>query len=188
MTFYHVTRSENNLREDIELRRTGNVISSPTAVSPSTGEQIDLDPGYYEDNRFSNHGMTYASPISSNNMTATDDRGRRYSRSEVLAEQVFEMVRLKEFSDRPSRFKAFFGTETLEEARQFNQEYRNGEGEIWKVDSEDSFKADMKLIAGPNLIANAGNAQVYWSGETYRENLFWEVLMEYPIRVIEMVD
>jgi len=61
-----------------------------------------------------------------------------------LYEWVFELVRMADFPDRPSRFQSFFGFETREEAAAFQS---GTDAQIIEVEYDDGFTADMDLLS-----------------------------------------
>lgn len=100
-------------------------------------------------------------------------------------EAFFELVRQAQFPDRTSRFQCYFGCESLEDAETFARDY--GDGDIWKVECEDHFRADMTLLKSFPFWLAAERAHLYWQAETNQADPFWEVLMDPPIRVLERV-
>ncbi len=103
-------------------------------------------------------------------------------------ESTFELVRLWRFPDKPSRFISFYGCETFEEAQTFKQNYRGGNGFIFKVSAESYFKADMSLLmTGASVITNYFFEEKYWKGESGK-NPFWEVLMRGPVTILSKVE
>lgn len=133
----------------------------------------------------SNHGIQY---LCGRFPYRQDSSGVHWLPDMTAIESTFELVRLWKFSDKPSRFTSFYGCETIEEAKSFNQKYRGNKGFIFKVFSDSYFKADMSLLmTGASVIANYSFAEKYWKGES-GINPFWEILMPGPIKILEHIN
>jgi len=108
--------------------------------------------------------------------------------SSELIEYLFEYVRKSYYPQRPSRFKSIFAFDNFEEAKNFRNGYNNSIGNIWEVEANNFFKADMNLLRlGNSLLEADYNANLYWKGETI-ENPVWEYLLVPPVKVIRKVD
>lgn len=104
---------------------------------------------------------------------------------EPFLEMVLEIVRVAWFADKPSRFSSVFAWQTLDEAKAFRDKY-NG-GDIYMVDADPGFQADMKLVAlGGTNIAALWLARQYWRGEASATPA-WETLLRPPVVVGEKV-
>ncbi|MGN6180429.1 MAG: hypothetical protein ACTHNW_14680, partial [Mucilaginibacter sp.] len=103
-------------------------------------------------------------------------------------ETYFELIRRLSFPKLPSRFISLFGVDDIETARAFNQNFRNSSGFIYKVEASHYLRVDMNWLnlgstyVGINLLANK-----YWQGEASPKP-FWEVLMQFPVLVIERME
>lgn len=136
-------------------------------------------------NGISNHGLMY---LSTQLPFYTDGNGRSWVHNTGHTESLFELVRQLKFPDRPSRFTSFFGCETVDEAKKFNEKYREGKGVIHKVSTQSYFKADMSLLLnGGSIIGGYKFAEMYWKGEA-GSNPFWEILMSGPVKILECID
>lgn len=81
-----------------------------------------------------------------------------------MIEAVFEMVRMAEFSYRPSRMQSMFGWLSLEHARDYQRQ--ENRGAIFEISADDAFIADQKLLLLGASVAGAYElARKYWSGE-----------------------
>ena len=108
--------------------------------------------------------------------------------SSQLIEYLFEYVRKGYYSQRPSRFQSVFAFDNIEKAKFFQDKYCNSQGNIWEIESEESFKVDMNLLTLGNSLLEADYcAHLYWKGET-TGNPFWEYLLVPPVKVIRKVD
>lgn len=115
------------------------------------------------------------------------------SHLQAIREQAFELVRLAQFPQRPSRTRCLWVSETEDEARSWLKELKN---------SEDSFQIlKLEVAEGANLhTASDGHilqaydsdhhltqsAQAYWRGEATEEGLT-EILLEGSARVLDVV-
>ena len=102
-------------------------------------------------------------------------------------ELLFEYVRRANFPDRPSRFQAVFGTEDIEHAKEFRKRFGKSEDNIWKIESNNYFRADMSFLTlNDTLLVYSYFANRYWSGESSDIPL-WEVLLSPPIKILKKV-
>ena len=130
----------------------------------------------------SSHGRTYivSEIFNYDHCTVT--------RSVNIIEYLFEYVRKSYYSQRPSRFQSVFAFDNIEKAKFFQDKYRNSQGNIWEIESEESFKVDMNLLTlGNSLLEADYYAHLYWKGET-TGNPFWEYLLVPPVKVIRKVE
>lgn len=110
----------------------------------------------------------------------------------MLREQTFELIRLKHFSEKPSRFNSAFVFETLEQARNFKANENRIFDLIYKVELTDPGKplhlGCMRLIQLPtngNILPQLEkNAKLYWRGNTIEQP---EILTESNIRILEQI-
>jgi hypothetical protein len=100
-----------------------------------------------------------------------------------------ESVRRDEFPQKLSRFQAFFGLSSLEEAtvfRELTRETTGITGSIWTVEVEQvHHRGDMRL-----LVANPSDAGIraYWQGLSLDGGRpIWECLVRPPVTIIEAV-
>jgi hypothetical protein len=105
-------------------------------------------------------------------------------------ELVWENVRRANFPAAPSRFQSTFATEDVDSARRFRDEYGQGVGSIWMVESSEGFKADMTLLSmGSSALVASYCADLYWSGRPNPGHTsMWEVLLTPPVRVVEPIE
>ncbi len=178
--FYHVSRADINGFDKLEL------IECSTEVFPCTGAWTDEE--FRKciikmfNGKLSAHGKTYFY-----NQFVYNGSGFSVHDSAVI-EYTYELVRQIHFSKAPSRFQSFFAVESIEDAQKLRNETFSGHGDIYEVECEDFFKADMKLLytgicfAGNQILANK-----YWSGES-SDNPLWEILMKEPVRIIRKIE
>src|SRR5688572_10873944 len=70
---------------------------------------------------------------------------RSSSRADVASpaiELLLEYVRRANFPSRPSRFASWFGVSSVDEALAFRRRFCGGQGRLWLVSAEDSFRAN----------------------------------------------
>ncbi|SFP78896.1 hypothetical protein [Hymenobacter arizonensis] len=133
----------------------------------------------------SNHGRQY---LFNRFYSINDQWGENYTSHIPLVELVFELTRLAQFPERRSRFAAFFGCETLEDAQRFRAERCNGQGIICLVSCEQYFRADMNSLSlGAGIPSAFVLSERYWRGEA-GPNPFWEILMQGPVSILEQID
>ena len=117
------------------------------------------------------------------------------TRAHAFVEHLFDREREKHFSELPSRFTCFFCWESLEAARWFWQEYRGGEGFVYRVKPavEDArfHRGDMKWLDCLMLSVEEiqKRAAAYWRGEMCPDpgGGKWEVLGPCDLVVLEEV-
>jgi hypothetical protein len=116
-----------------------------------------------------------------------DGYGNDYTIHVPVMELAFELMRLSQFPEKPSRFTSFFGCETVEDAITFRGKYGDGQGEIWVVACEEYFRADMNyLYLGAGIPSTFVYTERYWRGEA-STTPFWEILMQGPVAILEKV-
>jgi len=112
--------------------------------------------------------------------------------TESIIEIVFEYVRRSNYENRPSRFQSIFAAEHLKDAKDFRNRYRKSEGDIWEVECEKYFKADMNIITDPlyntSLILTY-LAHEYWLGHSHPKypKPSWEYLLTPPVKVLKRI-
>ena len=173
-TYYHLDRTGS-----LEIGQT--ISLEPTEIfNCSIDHLIDHANELFEKG-ISRHGLQYI------NQRVTDDS---------LSEWFFEYVRRSNFTDKPSRFQSFFALSSLEDIQKFKKRFNISSGNVYLIESENYFKADMNLVGlqtsplSLSLLANT-----YWSGNT-REELYakndreplWEYLLTGSIKVIGKVE
>jgi len=106
-------------------------------------------------------------------------------------ELLLETVRRHAFPTLPSRFQCVFALETLEQARAYRILFPSPGwgGTIWRVEAEDSFRANLALLDFRlPAIAILNNAHAYWKGEQGLTPAFWEVLLRPPVRILDRAE
>ncbi|GAB3310948.1 hypothetical protein [Haloplanus salinarum] len=113
---------------------------------------------------------------------------RHYDPAPVLLETGLELLRQSDFESEQSRFQSYFGAKTQAEANHYRQRYRGGNGQLVAVECESYDVRDMDLVEASSFIEILRDGRRYWEGEAGSENPTWEVLMEPPIEIVEIVD
>lgn len=106
---------------------------------------------------------------------------------DVGCELLFELVRLTDYSFRPSRFQSVFGFRSVADAARFRERYDDPDSHVWAVEAEAAFVADMRLLDVADLGRGLRRARYYWEGGTFIEDPLWEVLLVPPVEVVERV-
>ncbi|MBX0284749.1 hypothetical protein EGH22_00260 [Halomicroarcula sp. F28] len=114
--------------------------------------------------------------------------GTHYEPGSVLFEAGMELVRQAEYEDEQSRFQSYFGGRTFEEADRYRQQYRGGDGKIVEVECESFEVRDMDLVEATSFIDILRKGRKYWEGDAGSDDPNWEVLMEPPVKVVDIVD
>jgi hypothetical protein len=145
--------------------------------------ETDLNTQYLKlyPNGISNHGV--------NHLTFDvymKDEKSLYLSTKPLMEYIFELVRLKDFKDKPSRFESYFGCLTLEDAEILKRDIFLSPRTIYKVSSEEYFIADMNWMhLGGTILETFVLAEKYWSGIQSSKFLL-EALLKSP-KIVEKI-
>jgi len=175
--FYHVAREDISHYESLYLYSWENmVIPDNHHLNHNISELTKRYP-----NGLSSHGQKI---LSQNKNT----QSTREKKNMIQSERRFEEYRLANFPDKPSRFTSIFACKTLEDARRLikRKEFETYEG-IYEVSCKKYFIANMNLVH-----INADNkkfnnfANEYWSG-IISKNTFSEVLMQFPVTIIQQL-
>lgn len=110
-----------------------------------------------------------------------------YEPAPVLFETGMELVRQAHFENQQSRFQSYFGCRTIEEATQYRDQYRGGEGKIVEVECDSFEVRDMDLLEANSFIEILRDGMRYWEGSQGSDEPTWEVVMEPPIEVVDSV-
>jgi hypothetical protein len=106
----------------------------------------------------------------------------------AIIELIFEYVRRSYFPSCPSRFQSVFAFENIAQAFIFQNKYGKPDSLIWKVESDITFKADMRLLnLHDSLLTLSYNAHRYWNGISIDNNPIWEYLLVPPVKVIHRI-
>lgn len=116
----------------------------------------------------------------------------------LFQEQTFELIRLKYFSDKPSRYDSIFLFLELNQCLEFlERDKREGEN-IYKIkildENSQVHKASMKLyeripMSRPVLPALIDQAEQYWKGINIIDNIFEpEYIVDSDVEIIEIID
>ena len=114
----------------------------------------------------------------------------------MLKELIFEVVRLSEFRDRPSRFNCNFLCPTISSARNFVQQTARSYDLLYEVELEDKeanrLETDWSLISQvktgekqpkTNVAAIENFARKYWAPQSVNENVK-EILVDSNVRIL----
>lgn len=100
----------------------------------------------------------------------------------AVYDSFFELVRLSEFSGKPSRFQSIFCWVTLETVRDFIRDYSEYPVTVWEIETEKGQKADWELLRAESFGHGLQNAQRYWTGDG-TDNPTWEIVIPLPVEV-----
>lgn len=107
---------------------------------------------------------------------------------DFACEVLFELVRIADFPDQPSRFECLYGFTSRTDIEQFIDEVAESTYTLWEVRPADTFTADMNLVDAPDFARGLYRAQYYWEGETFLDEPHWETLLVPPVEIVEAVD
>lgn len=179
--FYHCSHSD-SLPIGFKFDLFGGASMPPINHVDCT--RADLNNQYLKlyPNGISNHGV--------NHLTFDvymKDEKSPYMSTKPLMEYIFELVRLTNFKDRPSRFESYFGCLNLEDAETLKRRVFIHPRTIYKVTSDEYFIADMNWMhLGASILETFILAEKYWTGVESSKPLL-EGLLKQPI-IIEKVD
>lgn len=176
-TYYHLDW-KNQLAEEVTIELSHN--SSPR---------------WFTDG-LSAHGQLYLNGEFQTKIVNLKGQDRFAVNQDIGLEMLWELMRLYEFPDAPSRFQSVFAFESLDAAQQFQALEQRGT--IWEVETDQpGFRADMSLLHAVPRTPNARQlAQLYWlQTEDYDRSRLpaecgppvWEILLAPPVRVVRMV-
>ncbi len=178
--FFHVTRTDLTLINKFKLGQFENSIEAENLYS--SNEFKNFNKAQFPDG-ISKHGEIFLL----NPYQATGPN-QGFTNNDFLIEITFELVRKLKFPQRNSRFTVSFGCLNLEDARQLKATTFDGDGEIYEVECNNFFKADMSYLRqGGSIIGMEIMAEKYWSGNSSK-NPFWEILMECPVKVLKKIE
>ena len=103
-------------------------------------------------------------------------------------EAIFELVRAKRFTDRPSRLQSVFGFESLVDVENFLDDFGDPPYTVWEVTADQGFRADMNLVDAVDFARGLHRADYYWRGKTFLDDPLWEVLLVPPVEVVREVE
>lgn len=166
-TFYHLDR-----RTDLAAGET--IDLEPVGDGPGDALQ-ELFPG-----GVTSHGRHYCSQ----DLYADDPHGLW----DVSCELLFEIVRGRQFPERPSRFQSVFAFRARRDLERFAETHVDPPYTVWRVSADRSFTADMSLVDAEDLADGVRRAETYWRGSTDRDRPLWEVLLAPPVTVLERLE
>lgn len=126
------------------------------------------------DNEISNHGFNYINDV--------------FPKSYLpKLELLYELIRKIKYDNCPSRYKSFYAVEIKDLKRLMHRLNVNLDNcDIYEVESNSYFKADMNLLKGDGKLFDIIYAEKYWNQEVSEEPLF-EFLLEYPIKIVKKI-
>ncbi|WP_280504969.1 hypothetical protein [Nocardia farcinica] len=144
----------------------------------------------------SEHGQRYLNGDFQFKFANSQGQERGAVSQDTGIELLWELVRLNEYPQAPSRLQSVFAFERLEEARQFAEAEQRGT--IWEIEVEQpGFRADMSLLkAEPRTGNTLQLARYYWGQLNDQDRSqfppefgppVWEHLLTPPVRVIRRV-
>ncbi|EMH0544179.1 DUF2441 domain-containing protein [Enterobacter hormaechei] len=86
----------------------------------------------------------------------------------------------------PSRYECLFACEKLENAKDFRAKFRNPSSPIYEVDADENLvhRGDMSLLIRDNsCLVYTYQIEHYWSGTTFSQQPFWEILIPLPVSI-----
>ncbi|MDT0677297.1 hypothetical protein [Autumnicola musiva] len=178
--FFHVTRTNLSGIDSFQLGQFDNSIAGEYLYS-SQDFKSSIRKQYPDG--IAKHGEIFLL-----NTFQSTGPNQGFTDNEFLIEMTFELVRKLKFPERNSRFTVSFGCLNLEDAKRLREITFDGEGEIFEVECDRYFKADMSFLRqGGSIIGMEIMAEKYWSGKS-SGNPFWEVLMEYPVKILNKIE
>ncbi|MGK8509676.1 hypothetical protein ACRS5S_17055 [Nocardia asiatica] len=176
-TYFHVDRA-NRLRDEGIFELSSH--SSPKWLTGGISE----------------HGQSYLNGEFQFKFVNSQGQERYAVNQDTGLELLWELLRVNEYPQAPSRLQSVFAFEHLEEARQFAESKRCGT--IWEIEAEQpGFRADMSLLkAEPRTGNTLQLARFYWGQlNDHDRSQFppqfgppvWEHLLTPPVRVIRPV-
>lgn len=127
----------------------------------------------------SQHGLTYLVAGPGNADIATNGD----------IEILFEWVRRANHPSKPSRFQCIFAVDNLDAAENFRREFHGADAPVYRVVSEQAFRADMRLLDGRTSPAvRSWFANLYWQGLPHPVSPpYWEWLVPCPVVIGDQV-
>lgn len=86
----------------------------------------------------------------------------------------------------PSRYECIFACETLNGAIAFRTQFRPPNSPIYEVDADETLvhRGDMSLLNNlQTCLVYTYHIKHYWSGTTFRQQPFWEILIPLPATI-----
>lgn len=129
------------------------------------------------------------------NFLLRDDRGSPATDTLGMIEFLAEEIRRASYPQRPSRFQSVFACKTIDEAEFFIKTYPSYsapgvaqyQGDIWEVEGELLFEADMQLLKLGDVWLDAlVFLHAYWLGQRSGDP-FVELFLRPPVKVIRKV-
>lgn len=162
MIGYHVDRSKK-----LYVGQTIELFEITISNSDVTKNLDNLYKGY-----LSNHGEVYAI----NNYNISD--------SSHTTEQIFELIRMKDYPHKLSRFQSFFAFQSLDDAICFSE----NKYPIFEVEcNHNNFHiGDMNLIKGNTILQSYTFAHQYW--DNYKNiSSTMEILIKPPVKILRRI-
>jgi len=106
----------------------------------------------------------------------------------VQFEFQLELVRRLDFEEKLSRFQSCFAFQELDEAVEFCHTQRGGDAKIVEVEADSFEERDMDLVSANQFGDILRKGRDYWEGNAGSDDPTWEVVMEPPVEVVDVVD
>lgn len=180
--FFHVSR-QGELPPELIMIRDYLDEALPATSTPEDHDLHSAFKNYFPDG-ISSHGRGYLGEP----LAYKYDNGRPFIPTIYTIEIIFELVRKLKYPALPSRYTSLYVWETLDEAKVFKSKYGSTGNPIYVVRGANPFRVDMNLLSlGRNYLEALANAEKYWFGGQSK-NPSWEVILSYPVSLIERVE
>jgi len=204
-TFYHVDQyGELEVGSTLKLEWPPRITNN--LVTTSSEENMEAIQELYPEG-LSRHGVKYAqiglvteelenlrdgwqamAGVIESHDISTGKSGKNYFTAyNTFYEHMFELYRMMEFEDENSRFQSYFAVEELEDAVEFAERHRREDSAIFEVRCENYDIRDMELVKMKYFGEVFANGEKYWKGKSGSDP-DWEVVMEPPVEVVDIVD
>lgn len=173
--FYHIDRmrklNEGDILELNEFKRIGKISINGVYY---TDEFNSIISDFFGD-KVSSYCLNYI-----NSFLRSDELGK--------LEFDFELIRRLKFQECPSRYQSFFAVAKDDIKRLMDcLAVLKDECDVYEVESNKYFKADMNLLKGSGGAVTWIFANMYWKQQKSK-NALYEYLLEFPIKIVRKLD
>jgi hypothetical protein len=181
--FYHVAKIQLEPNQIIKLIRINHTNENLPGIKNYINAEFE--------GRLTEHGIEYLTRRKITKIEPSTKK-RIIDDAEPIIEIIFEYVRRSNYENRPSRFQSIFAAKHLKDAKKFRDRYRKSIGDIWEIECETYFKADMNIITDPlynTPLVLSYLAHEYWLGHSHPKypNPSWEYLLTPPVKVLRRI-
>lgn len=110
------------------------------------------------------------------------DEVRDILNMDVMHEGVFEIIRMANYHEKPSRLQSFYAHPDIQQAKQYADYFSKSEVVIWEIRGERTMLADLCLLHFSSFAEALANADRYWRGDI-TESPVLEALVSPPVTV-----